>query len=302
MFGYVKPHVPELKVGEYELFRAVYCGVCRSMGKHTGILSRLTLSYDYVFLAAVRMALTETVPECKKRRCIAHPLKKRNMAEENDAFAYTAAAAACMFSQKLEDDASDETGFRKLLSSAGRPFARDMVRRSARKTGNAEENVLSSEKIEELLGRLYELEEGNCSSVDETAEAFGAVLGYVFSCGLSGNAASIASEIGRAAGRFVYICDAADDLTDDIRNGRYNPIVRLWGDMATEERDGKTVMSVLAAESMGTAARMDLEKLGLAVELLPLSHPLVPVIKNIIYLGMPSVMDTVLGKNGVCNK
>ena len=54
MFGYVKPHVPELRVGEYELFRAVYCGVCRSMGRHTGTVSRFTLNYDYVFLAAVR--------------------------------------------------------------------------------------------------------------------------------------------------------------------------------------------------------------------------------------------------------
>ena len=116
MFGYVKPYVPELRVGEYELFRAVYCGVCRSMGRHTGQVSRFTLNYDYVFLAAVRMALTDTVPVCTKRRCIAHPLKRRNMAEENPALAYTAAAAACMLSEKLEDDASDEGGFKALLA------------------------------------------------------------------------------------------------------------------------------------------------------------------------------------------
>ncbi len=295
MFGYVKPHVPELKVGEYELFRAVYCGLCRSMGKHTGTVSRFTLSYDYVFLAAVRMALTETVPECKKRRCIAHPLKQRNMAEENPALAYTAAAAACMLSEKLSDDMSDEAGFKRLLSSAGRPFALGMVRRAG------SENAPSPQQIGLLLQKLYDLEKAESSSMDETAEAFGNVLAYVFSHGLSGNEALIAEEIGRAAGRFIYICDAADDLADDIKKGRYNPIERLWGEMAAEEKDGKTVISSLAAEAVGTAARIDLEKLGLAAELLPVGNPLVPIIKNIVYLGMPSAMDKSLGKNGVSN-
>ncbi len=290
MFGYVKPFVPELKVAEYELFRAVYCGVCRSMGKHTGTLSRFTLSYDYVFLAAVRMALTDTVPDCRKRRCIAHPLKKRNMAEENPAFAYTAAAAACMLSEKLRDDASDEVGFKRLLSLAGKPFASDMVRRAG------EENAPSPERIGEQLEKLYALEQSDSHSMDETAEAFGNVLAYVFSAGLSGSEAVIAGEIGRAAGRFVYICDAADDLPDDVKKGRYNPIQRLWGEMATEEKDGKTVMSSLAAEAVGTAVRIDLEKLGLAVELLPAGNPLVPIIKNIVYLGMPNAMDLSIGE------
>ena len=296
MFGYVKPYVPELKVGEYELFRAVYCGLCRSMGIHTGTVSRFTLSYDYVFLAAVRMAVREIDPQCRKRRCIAHPMKQRNMVEENDTLAYTSAAAACMLSEKLSDDTSDETGFKKMLSAAGKPFVNRMVRRAG------SENAPSPVRIGELLGKLYDLEKKESASMDETAEAFGAVLAYVFSAGLSGNAAVIANEMGRAAGRFVYICDAADDFADDIKKDRYNPIHRLWGEMAAEEKDGKIVLSSLAAESVGTACRIDLEKLGLAAELLPMRHPLVPIIKNIVYLGMPSAMDRVLGKNGVCNQ
>jgi len=90
MFGYVKPYVPELRVCEHELFRAVYCGLCRSMGAHTGTVSRFTLSYDYVFLGAVRMVLAGIEPQCISRRCIAHPVKRRSMAEENPALEYTA--------------------------------------------------------------------------------------------------------------------------------------------------------------------------------------------------------------------
>ena len=62
MFGYVKPVPAELLVKEYEFYRATYCGICRSMKKHTGSLSKVTLSYDSVFLALVRML---SVDNCK---------------------------------------------------------------------------------------------------------------------------------------------------------------------------------------------------------------------------------------------
>ena len=35
MYGYVRTHAPELKVREQEYYRAVYCGLCRTMGKCT---------------------------------------------------------------------------------------------------------------------------------------------------------------------------------------------------------------------------------------------------------------------------
>ena len=56
MFGYVKPVVKELLVKEHEFYKATYCGICRSMKKHTGGLSIATITYDSVFLALVRMA------------------------------------------------------------------------------------------------------------------------------------------------------------------------------------------------------------------------------------------------------
>ena len=62
MFGYIRPHTPELRVREYEYYKAVYCGLCRSMGKCTGQCSRMTLSYDFAFLSLVRMALSATAP------------------------------------------------------------------------------------------------------------------------------------------------------------------------------------------------------------------------------------------------
>ena len=90
MFGYVRPYVPELKVMDNELYRATYCGLCRTMGKRTGCFSKFALNYDFVFLALLRMATEGKKVDVKLRRCIAHPLKKRPMLEMNDSLEYSA--------------------------------------------------------------------------------------------------------------------------------------------------------------------------------------------------------------------
>ena len=55
MFGYVKACTPELKIKEFETYKAVYCSLCKKLGKSYGILSRFTLSYDFTFLAILNM-------------------------------------------------------------------------------------------------------------------------------------------------------------------------------------------------------------------------------------------------------
>ena len=51
MFGYIVVHKPELKVKEYETYRASYCGLCHSLKKQSGRIGQLTLSFDMTFLA-----------------------------------------------------------------------------------------------------------------------------------------------------------------------------------------------------------------------------------------------------------
>ena len=114
MFGYVREHAPELKVKEHNLYKAVYCGLCKSMGKCTGNCSRLTLSYDITFLAVLRLALSKKNYQVEMQRCIAHPLKKRVMMLPNDDLCYCARVTALLAYGKLLDDISDTKGIKKL--------------------------------------------------------------------------------------------------------------------------------------------------------------------------------------------
>lgn len=286
MFGYVRPLVPQLKVMEYEMYRAVYCGLCRAMGRVTGQASRLTLSYDFTLLAMVRMILEGVMPELERFRCAAHPLKQRTFVRDNAVLDYAAAMSAVLAYLKNRDDRSDERGLKKV-----RAMLAEFPLRQMRKRGG---NFLPDDTANEIylrMMRLSELEKAGCPSVDQAADAFGGVLAYVFALGLDGDTAVLAEEIGRCVGRFVYVCDAADDLSEDIRHGRYNPLAVGWGDLAVTEGGG---MSDLVRGSLEISLPLDLEGLGRAADRLDRGHPLTPIVQNLVYLGLPASMRRVL--------
>ena len=76
MFGYIHVYQPELKVKEYEVYQASYCGLCRSLKKRHGRVGQLTLSYDMTFLALLLTGLYEPKTMTGRSRCLAHPTRR----------------------------------------------------------------------------------------------------------------------------------------------------------------------------------------------------------------------------------
>lgn len=296
MFGYIKPYMPELKMREYELYRALYCGLCRSMGRATGQTSRLSLNYDFVFLAIVRMLLEGTTPEVSKKRCVAHPVKPRTYVHDCKELSYSARAAAYLTGGKLEDDIADERGLKRLRALSLRPAVRHVLAKARR--SSAEHELAIEGFVADKLSVLSELEADATPSLDSCAETFGELLAELFAAGLEENKARIAREVGRGIGRFIYVCDAADDFADDVKKGRFNPIYAFYGEDAAEEKDGGLVLSSDVAESVRTAALLDLERCALSVELLAdEGNPeLASIIRNIVYLGMPEALKNILNR------
>ena len=294
MFGYVKPYTPEMKVAEHETYRAVYCGVCREIGRTSGQLSRLGLTYDIVLLCSVRMILSGIEPKFTSARCFAHPTKKRMILEPNEATAFTAAAFAALAAAKNDDDLSDERGVQRVKPLILAPVCAHMKKCAGKALPEGANGTVAS-----LLGRLAALERAKSPSADETSDAFGDVLGYLFSLGLDGESHDLAETIGRCVGKFIYMCDAADDLADDCRRDRYNPLRYGWGELALT--DGR--VSQVVKESVIASTPLALEELERAVESLDDAHPLTPIVKNIVYLGLPASLKRVFaeknGKDGI---
>ena len=272
MFGYVKPVTSELLVKDHEFYRATYCGVCRAMKKHTGALSNVTLSYDSVLLALVRMLyIPDEDISAKMARCIAHPLKKRCMLTENSAVEYTARAFAVLTYHKLLDDIADEKMSRRMLVSVARPIVA-----SGAKRANIDE---VSAVIAEKLAEITELEKAGTASVDEPARLFGELLGEVFSHGLSEKDALVTREFGYRLGRFIYAADAAEDYEEDRLSGKYNPYVLLYGTAPLTYENRQTIKCALMLECRGMEAAVNLMPFGTR-------YTIENIVKNIIYLGL----------------
>lgn len=272
MFGYVKPDSAELRVREYDFYRATYCGICRAMQAHTGVISSATLSYDSVFLALVRMLYTKDEKfEAQMRRCIAHPLKKRPMLKENDALIYTARAFAVLTYYKMRDDLSDEGGAKRVLVSAARPVVSHAVSLA---------DMPELERIaEEKLSAITALERSGCESADRPATLFGELLGEIFAWGLSGSDRTVTYQCGYALGKFIYCADAAEDYYKDRSSGSYNPYLLMYGgrDLTAENR-----------ATIKCALTLECQNIERAVDLMPFEHreTIEEIIKNIIYLGL----------------
>ena len=277
MFGYVKPVVADLLVREHEFYRATYCGICRSMKKHTGALSSVTLSYDAVFLALVRMAYTDGLAcTSSMRRCIAHPAKKRPMLDENEAIEYTARAFAILTHYKLMDDLSDE----KFLKRSAVSLARPITARAKKLSGLDTLEQIAAAK----LAAIASLEREGCPSVDTPAELFGELLGEIFAYGLEGEARLVSYECGLHLGRFIYAADAAEDYEKDRRCGSYNPYVIAYGGEDLTEENKRSIRTGLLLECSALEG---------AVNLMPFEGKatIENIIKNIIYLGLVKRID-----------
>jgi len=288
MFGYVKIDRAELRVREYEYYRAAYCGLCRSMGKCTGQCSRFTLNYDIAFLAQVRMALLGTVPSFRKRRCLIHPIRARMMMEPNDQLCYAADASAILAFEKCRDDVADKRGFDRLLAWGRKLFLWPMYCRAKRRHGEL------AALVREKLAALSALEGERRASVDEPAALFGEILAALFAWGLPGDAMRVAQVLGEKIGRFIYILDAIDDTDRDAKTGNFNPILLLFGEKLTCEQRQMLEDALIACLDDATAALDLLEKEA--------GSPRRAVLENILYLGMPATAKEVLWGRAECRK
>ena len=51
MFGYVRPALDRLTQDQRDDYQSAYCGLCHALSRRHGWLARLTLQYDFTFLA-----------------------------------------------------------------------------------------------------------------------------------------------------------------------------------------------------------------------------------------------------------
>lgn len=284
MLGYVRTDIGELRVKHHRLYQATYCGLCHSIKKNASRALLPFLSYDFVFLAILRLLVSGEQIELEKQFCLLHPFKdKKKRVRDNASLRYASYAALFLTYEKMQDDLLDRdtSVFRRFLVSLWHPFLKRACRRAVR-------------KHEDLLP-LYDMiaagmEEGRASeiqnaSLDEMCNSFSRILSAIFSFGFEGKDARILSSVGAFLGRFIYTLDAADDLKQDEKNGSFNPILLQYGSAEKAAEHFEELDLVLSYY---------VNRIKLALDLLEGDENLYAICDNIVCHGLSRAAGSVL--------
>lgn len=272
MFGYVRPVLERLDEGQRDAYQSAYCGLCHALGKRHGFLARFTLQYDFTFLA-ILLTAGETEDRLLCRRCPAHPLRKPSACLSGAWMDAAADQSIILTYHKLSDDVDDHGAITGLPYRIARRLFRHAYRRAALVRQDFDRNV------REGLARLRRLEAEQSPELDRVADAFAGILASASS---GSSAARALGELLYHLGRWIYLMDAWDDLDEDRKNGRYNPLDARFQGRAREEREYLETTVTHSARLAGAAA--NLMELG----------SWAPIVENILYLGLPMVQSAVL--------
>lgn len=277
MFGYIRPLKGELKVKEYEQYKAVYCGLCHRLKQKYGFCARFVINFDFTFLAMLLGNNDESRYEFK--RCGASPFKKKRCAVQTNGLEQAADFSVILYYWKLMDTARDET----LIKRLGAYCASLLLRRAYKK---AKANAPAFDgMVTRCLGELRELEAARSASIDETADKFAAILRCAADETGDDNSRRIMSQLFYHVGRIIYLLDAVDDLKDDYESGLYNPLIYRFEltspELMPEDRNAMTI--TLAHSQAMLASAFALLDTGTYSD----------VLTNIIYDGLPWVAGRV---------
>ena len=287
MFGYVTPCKMELKIKDYEKFKAYYCGLCNSIKNDFGNVPRLTLNYDMTFLAVLLDSLSETKCNFKEFNCFMHPLKKRVMINNNSALDYAAFCNTALAYYKLIDDVQDNKTMKSKIFSI-------FLKNYLSKTPIEYKDILKY--TEDTLISLNTLEANpNDIGIDELPHVFADLTGFIISYYYKD--AFFKEDLywlGYNLGKWIYIIDAYDDLEKDIKSNSFNAINFLLNTDKLDFKDFSTLIKPRIDFLLTTSAVQCLNYLN--------KLPLIKnedILYNILELGLMEKMDKVFNKE--CN-
>ena len=287
MFGYVMPCKGELKIKNWNLYQAFYCGVCRSIGKRYGQEARLLLNYDTTFLAVLLAGLKGNY-RLKPGRC-AIKMKKQHFAY-GDPIDLAADVNILLAYYKSEDDWKDERSIKGLI---GKTLYGHSSRKAAARHKEIQQAILEMSKGVALV------ESTNCQSPDIAAIPFRDMMRSLAEYVVKGEENSLEgqeygdeiAEFCARLGKWIFIIDSLDDLEKDIKKNSYNPNIEQVNNFSVEKvlADAERTMCMYMQELADVFEKIKFK-----------DEQLAEIIENVVYAGLLEKTEQVLMR-GSCD-
>lgn len=235
MFGYIIINKGDMKFKEFDIYHSYYCGLCQALKQAYGKAGQMGLTYDMTFLVMLLSSLYEPETELTEVKCVAHPFEKHPV--RTNVFSDYAADMNVLFTYyKCRDDWEDEhkvtrLAYGKILEKS----YKKIFYRYGEKTAT----------IDRLMRELAEEEKRQNQNIDRMAGLFGNIMGEI----LAVRADEWQDELrtmGNYLGKFIYLLDAYEDIEEDLKEGRYNPLAKRFDNPDFEE-EMKTILTMIMA-------------------------------------------------------
>lgn len=287
MFGYVIPDKPNMFIKDFTLYRAFYCGLCKSIGKRCSQLMRLTTNYDMTFFNVFIHALTGTQVEISNEACILNPVKKKSIAKQNPLMISVTDANTILAHYKAVDDVADD-------KSAGKKIADSLViRRHFKKA--CERNPQMAEIIRNGFTELNRLESERCENEDLIAHQFATVLKELTRLLAKDDYSEAAGNLMYNLGRWVYFADAFDDADEDAKKKEFNVFLTNY-----EYKDRETFVKDKGADA-AFVLNCCLREINDAFDNVKLKS-YEGVVTNIVWYGLKEQTDRLLRRTDKCKQ
>lgn len=224
MFGYVKTDFPNLYVKDTVLYKAMYCGLCKSIGSVCGQRGRLVLNYDLAFLSVFVHNLMNVDVVIEKQRCVIHRIRKRPIANPDELSKKIGALNVILARYKLSDDVLDEGKGR-----LSRAFFNKAYKKA--KKFVPEFDVIVKKRYAELLN----YEKNSCDSIDMISDPFGNMIKESVSVLMGDVADENVLTLSYNLGKWIYLIDALDDFDKDKKKGSYNVFLKIYPEISSKQ-------------------------------------------------------------------
>ena len=272
MFGYVRPVREELKCRDFDLYRATYCGLCRTLRRQCGLIAPLVLNFDFTFLAILLAPEEGEQMECRGR-CPVAPFRRRCMCRQSPGLELAADESVILAYWQLRDKVRDEGTLRSLPARFFSVCLRSGYRRAAKRRPDFDKLVAHQ------LELLHRLEDERCPSIDRPADTFATILQAAAPKSGDAGRDRAMEQLLYHLGRWIYLIDARDDLDEDRASGNYNPVALRYGEPA----DNPALVLTLDHSMNLMRAACALLDLGRQEEL----------VQNVLSLGLPLIQRAV---------
>lgn len=261
MFGYIIINKGDMKFKEFDVYHSYYCGLCRSLKERYGVLGQISLAYDMTFLVMLLSSLYEPETREGMTKCIAHPFEKQTV-RRNFCTDYGADMNVLFTYYKCKDDWNDD---RKVSKLAYGKLMRGAYRRLC---SDYSEKI---KKIDALMRELSAEERKQNDDIDRMTGLFGEIMGEIFAVRKDEWEESLHT-LGNYLGKYIYLLDAYEDIEEDIKKNRYNPLKKKYETPDFDE-EVKMILTMMMA-----GCCKEFEKLPVIEN--------VEILRNILYSGV----------------